>query len=656
MDSRKVKICYYVSKNKNISLNEISNKFNKTDRTIRNDIDKINVFLKNHKFKKINIENNIVNFGFDSDKLFYLLNNLSYSEYYLDSVERRAVIILYALLKKDYFIINDLTDFMKVSRSTVNNDLEKIKDFISNYNYMLLSEPAKGIRLKEINRSYRSDLILDLIGFDISNIERFFNQKKLSENINNSLICENYLNKIDKIIRKVENQTGNVLTNYSFEIAKYFLYIYLPIIRHNKEDDKDNCENLDFIGLLINEINYFIGYKMDRIDRYEISSFIHTLNFSNKIYQAKDSLKAQIITGRFIEEVSDMLGINFKNDKDLLKNLSNHLSSIMENSITKIEENLSLNEYVKDYPHVKDAVRESIWLLKNFINIDLNELEINYLVVYIVTAIEKKKNNIKDIDILLVCSNGFGTSFLIKENIKKIAPSCKIELSNYQNYKKKIAENIWDIIISTIKLDDLEVGRDYILLEPILTNEKKVSLLEEIDRVKMKKIYSKENGNNKNIKIDTGSGDKIKLTDLLTEKYIKFDLEVSDRKQAIRKSAESLLEDGLIEENYVNAMIKNVEKFGSYIVISKGIALAHASSECGVNKTAMSLIKLKNPVKFYDREDPIDYFICMSSKNNEHFNAFLDLVKGLQNKETKREFSEAKDKYSLYKILKNMEN
>ncbi|MDD3404207.1 MAG: PTS sugar transporter subunit IIA, partial [Hespellia sp.] len=57
---------------------------------------------------------------------------------------------------------------------------------------------------------------------------------------------------------------------------------------------------------------------------------------------------------------------------------------------------------------------------------------------------------------------------------------------------------------------------------------------------------------------------------------IRFEEEMSDWKEAIRLVAQPLLENGCIEERYIDAMIRNVIENGPYIIIMPGLAMPHA--------------------------------------------------------------------------------
>lgn len=92
------------------------------------------------------------------------------------------------------------------------------------------------------------------------------------------------------------------------------------------------------------------------------------------------------------------------------------------------------------------------------------------------------------------------------------------------------------------------------------------------------------------------------LHHLLTENRIELDVECSDWRQAVCASAGRLLQEGVIEERYIDAMIHNIEENGPYVVISPGFAMPHDAVDAGSLKVGMNLIRLKEPVLFGDEE------------------------------------------------------
>ena len=63
------------------------------------------------------------------------------------------------------------------------------------------------------------------------------------------------------------------------------------------------------------------------------------------------------------------------------------------------------------------------------------------------------------------------------------------------------------------------------------------------------------------------------LYELLTAADIQLDIECSDWRDAIIRSAQPLLDQGKIEDKYIDAMIDNVKENGAYIIISPEFAL-----------------------------------------------------------------------------------
>ena len=123
------------------------------------------------------------------------------------------------------------------------------------------------------------------------------------------------------------------------------------------------------------------------------------------------------------------------------------------------------------------------------------------------------------------------------------------------------------------------------------------------------------------------------LHELLTEDKIQHVTGAENWEKAIELAAQPLLKDNSIEPVYIQNMIENVHKFGPYIVLTDGFALAHASSEEGVNRLGMSLLILKNPVDFEGR--PVQIILVMANTDNKsHLKALTTLTKIISNEDT----------------------
>ncbi|WIV11601.1 PTS sugar transporter subunit IIA [Proteiniborus sp. MB09-C3] len=146
------------------------------------------------------------------------------------------------------------------------------------------------------------------------------------------------------------------------------------------------------------------------------------------------------------------------------------------------------------------------------------------------------------------------------------------------------------------------------------------------------------------------------LIDLITESSIELAVNAEDWEEAVRKGGELLERSGAVENRYIDAMINMVKEIGPYVVISKGMAFPHARPEDGVLRTGMSLITLKEAVKFGDEEyDPIKLIISFCSTDSEgHLNALSELVDFLRDEEAIKNVINAKCKSEVIKIMKKV--
>ncbi|WP_375269825.1 PTS sugar transporter subunit IIA [Enterococcus sp. DIV0212c] len=120
----------------------------------------------------------------------------------------------------------------------------------------------------------------------------------------------------------------------------------------------------------------------------------------------------------------------------------------------------------------------------------------------------------------------------------------------------------------------------------------------------------------------------ILLSEMIKEEFIQLELEVSDWEEAIRRSAEPLLNGGKITAEYIEKIIETTRTSGPYIVITKHVALPHAPTQYGALDLAMGITTLKTPIISGNKSnDPVKYLFCMSAKDSEtHLESMAELV------------------------------
>ena len=145
------------------------------------------------------------------------------------------------------------------------------------------------------------------------------------------------------------------------------------------------------------------------------------------------------------------------------------------------------------------------------------------------------------------------------------------------------------------------------------------------------------------------------ISEYLTKNNIRLGVEVADWQEAIKKSGSILEANGLIETEYIDAMIEMVKDKGAYIVITPGLALPHARPENGARKNGLSLLTLKEPVDFgHSKNDPVKVVISFcAADDSSHTQMLSELAEFLKDKKNVNYIKEVNSKKELLAYFKS---
>ena len=123
------------------------------------------------------------------------------------------------------------------------------------------------------------------------------------------------------------------------------------------------------------------------------------------------------------------------------------------------------------------------------------------------------------------------------------------------------------------------------------------------------------------------------LADAFGEGSILVKASVGNRSAAIELAGELLIASGKATNSYVQSMLEAVEKFGPYIVIAPGIALAHGKPSDEVIETGLSLLVLESAVEFqHSQNDPVQLVFGLAATDHEsHIELMSELAEFLSN-------------------------
>ncbi|WP_165358739.1 PTS sugar transporter subunit IIA [Haloactinopolyspora alba] len=109
-------------------------------------------------------------------------------------------------------------------------------------------------------------------------------------------------------------------------------------------------------------------------------------------------------------------------------------------------------------------------------------------------------------------------------------------------------------------------------------------------------------------------------------------VEARDWRAAVRAAAGLLVDAGAASAEYPDACVATVEEHGPYIVLTPGLALAHARPEGGAHASGVVAARLAAPVEFgHPDNDPVDLVLAFSATDDgDHVAMLAGLAKRLQ--------------------------
>jgi len=143
------------------------------------------------------------------------------------------------------------------------------------------------------------------------------------------------------------------------------------------------------------------------------------------------------------------------------------------------------------------------------------------------------------------------------------------------------------------------------------------------------------------------------LSDLVDPAAILLDAPAPDWRAAIRQSGDLLVSVGATTDAYTEAMIRTVEEHGPYIVIAPGFALAHSRPDDSVLRTALSFVRLAEPVPFGNAaNDPVTLVMALAAADSSAHQAALASLAGvLADPERRRALDAAADAAAVLATL-----
>ena len=670
-----------LNSNDKITVKDISNLYNITERSIRYDIDELNVFFQKKNNKDIiEINNNRLKILYSENEIEDIVENIKEKEYFLSENERVNILSYEIFLSKNEFILQYFTEKYNLSKTTVRYSLKELNKIISEYGLVIDMNNNRGYKIigSEINiRKY----IINILREYIKNTK----EKKIEYDPLKKIIQKFYkksrIEESKSTINKILDYTGKTISDEAFETLQLFLFI--SVIRNkNGHEIEEDVENEIFLSKTmefskIREILEKIENIKEKDIHYFVDFFLGSYSYNLEYSYFLNWILIESLIDQFIKLLSDKLKVNLTEDKILRKELLNHIKPAiyrMKNKF-KLTESI-LSEVKKQYMELFIKTKSSLKIISDFIDLSFDEDEAAFITVMIQRAIMRNNPSTllkKDPNILIVCGLGYSSSRFLYENINNrfqvniidIIPFNQLE--NY-NYLKKA-----DIIISTLdfKLDGMDVitvnavmnEKDILKLKNYGLPEKKskikmselLSIIKKVpDETELKKQLMRNFG--ENIYDDMGEKSETgkSFVELLSKKSIKLNVAANNLDEVIEITGQTMIDSGLVKEEYTDELKNQIIQYGKYILVGDKTILPHGQLLKNVRETGFSLITLKKGIDFFGSE--IKIVICLASRNkDEHLRAILELNRYLKNPDFENELLNKENSEELTDYLKFLE-
>jgi len=610
LNEREVKILEMLLKGEDLTIDEVSEHFSVSKRSIQYDVNKINYYLLKNQNPKILIKDS--RFMFDVDAITNILKDNDKSNDLIKD-DRIDLIYLNSIFSLTGLNISSLSKIIGVSRNTIKSDMETMNE---KFEY----DNSKGYYIKKNNIK------------KIEILERIYRNGRINKYID-EVLDKDLISNIKEFIKETSN---NIKLNISEDVyLKLLISIYCHYVFYEKNTVNSNLIAGNDYFIIENIFNKYFSNKRSFNT---IADILIGLSINSNL---ESWLDESFLIKKLIKYVSDNLNIDLTEDTILYDFLLSHLKV----SIYRLKKNIKLSNtfYEKldwDDENLIKILKKGLVEIESTFEIKFTDIELSLIMYHFKASIDRTEiNNRKKV--ILVCGLGYGTSRVLEYYLKDHFDIDIIDVLPAYMINRDISKNMnIDYILTTVDLDFEAIKinpvlqiEDYKKLESLGIKRKKDKIvidnfikdLQEIGKFDEKTLKNLLNQKYSNIFVDKLKM-KNNLSGILSENKVVFKNDVKDWKEAINILGNILQKNGSINNKYTQSMIDNIENLGPYIIIDDNIALPHSQSLGNVYKTDISLLILKEAVDIKGRMAKI--FFCFSTSDEKnHLEILNDIYK-----------------------------
>lgn len=666
-----------LSNSKSMEVKKLITTYRISLKTLRTDVNEINDFLLEAKMSptKLNEKEKLILLEKDIMKIQDRLNHMDTYSYKMSREERQIYIIAELLMSQDYITMQNLAKKLNVSRNTILNDFETVKDYCLAFNVNVLMKSSKGIKI-ECDQKDRNNLLMQIFhDLEDDYMEKsFFHQliqRKLGMKIPLEMIKED--------LREYMEQQHMLVSDRVFSYVSIYLFV---ILNRKINKKRRTVEKLTGDTASDNLLNWFADKYEVSINKNDVKDFgrymkQHDFNISSEQKEINDVELYGIIV-YFLQMVGEDIECSLQSDTVLIESLLEHIRTLKNWEDYDFEMPLS-DELPIPKEILEKTIEKNSIILERYLGYPLTKEMKESIMIHICAAFVRNLEYLNLLEVLIVCPGSMATGKYLEAQVKNYFDFRVAAVIPSRDVEEFLKSNKIDFVISTVNvrsesvpcvkvqaqltMNDINAIQNIAFLlgrkENKSENESRYveqnfldvmkTFLEKLDASKRDEFFDEVYALMETKIQSTG---KSILAQMLDPSKIMIKQEKITWEQGILQAADILEKKGCVGSDYGKKAVENVKEYGDYIIISKGIALAHAGKkEAHVYKDGLSLVMCPEGIEF--TEGNIVYLVfCFAVAEEKDYLKLLQEIIALGKTQKKmKDILQQKNVVSLYHSL-----
>ena len=666
-----------LSNSKSMEVKKLITTYRISLKTLRTDVNEINDFLLEAKMSptKLNEKEKLILLEKDIMKIQDRLNHMDTYSYKMSREERQIYIIAELLMSQDYITMQNLAKKLNVSRNTILNDFETVKDYCLEFNVNVLMKSSKGIKI-ECDQKDRNNLLMQIFhDLEDDYMEKsFFHQliqRKLGMKIPLEMIKED--------LREYMEQQHMLVSDRVFSYVSIYLFV---ILNRKINKKRRTVEKLTGDTASDNLLNWFADKYEVSINKNDVKDFgrymkQHDFNISSEQKEINDVELYGIIV-YFLQMVGEDIECSLQSDTVLIELLLEHIRTLKNWEDYDFEMPLS-DELPIPKEILEKTIEKNSIILERYLGYPLTKEMKESIMIHICAAFVRNLEYLNLLEVLIVCPGSMATGKYLEAQVKNYFDFRVAAVIPSRDVEEFLKSNKIDFVISTVNvrsesvpcvkvqaqltMNDINAIQNIAFLlgrkENKSENESRYveqnfldvmkTFLEKLDASKRDEFFDEVYALMETKIQSTG---KSILAQMLDPSKIMIKQEKITWEQGILQAADILEKKGCVGSDYGKKAVENVKEYGDYIIISKGIALAHAGKkEAHVYKDGLSLVMCPEGIEFTEGNIVYLVFCFAVAEEKDYLKLFQEIIALGKTQKKMKDILQQKNVVSLYHSL-----